>query len=228
MGGAGGLLVLSLFIPLRLRVKVFRRPAVSFSIMAKPTKSPNTIVRSTDSRRVAPRGGAAAPGDGMAPPLGADARLASAALCQAGLTDALDLAGAAKQAHWNVSGPNFLTLHELFDTIHAHAMEWADLLAERVKALAFPKAVNGTARRVAADSRLPVYPEGELDGATHLAALTASLAEFAALARTAIDQADAVGDAVTADVLTEVTRGADQDLWFLAAHGVHAAPAAAR
>ena len=42
-------------------------------------------------------------------------------LLQMRLADALDLATQAKQAHWNVKGPHFMGLHELFDEVHAHA-----------------------------------------------------------------------------------------------------------
>ena len=33
------------------------------------------------------------------------------------LADALDVALQAKQAHWNVKGPNFIALHELFERV---------------------------------------------------------------------------------------------------------------
>ena len=35
------------------------------------------------------------------------------------LADAIDLQLQAKQAHWNIKGPNFVGLHELFDQIAA-------------------------------------------------------------------------------------------------------------
>src|SRR5262245_39282905 len=47
------------------------------------------------------------------------------------LADALDLALQAKQAHWNVKGPTFIALHELFDTVVDEVFEYADDLAER-------------------------------------------------------------------------------------------------
>lgn len=43
-----------------------------------------------------------------------------------------------KQAHWHVRGANFIGVHELLDTIVAHAQEWADLAAERIVALGLP------------------------------------------------------------------------------------------
>ena len=52
------------------------------------------------------------------------------------LADAIDLQLQAKQAHWNIKGPNFVGLHELFDRVAAQAGEYADLIAERAVALA--------------------------------------------------------------------------------------------
>ena len=54
-----------------------------------------------------------------------------ATLLNQNLSTGLDLALQAKQAHWNVKGPSFLQLHELFDTIYAEATAWNDLMAER-------------------------------------------------------------------------------------------------
>ena len=39
----------------------------------------------------------------------------------------------AKQAHWNVKGPSFVPLHELFDKLHDETEEYVDDLAERCR-----------------------------------------------------------------------------------------------
>ena len=52
-------------------------------------------------------------------------------LLNARLADSIDLMMQAKQAHWNVKGPNFIALHELFDMIVDDAEEYMDLVAER-------------------------------------------------------------------------------------------------
>ncbi len=39
-------------------------------------------------------------------------RIEMAALLQNRLADSIDLMMQAKQAHWNVAGPNYITLHE--------------------------------------------------------------------------------------------------------------------
>src|SRR3546814_6408020 len=62
-------------------------------------------------------------------------------LLNARLSDAIDLKLQAKQAHWNVKGPSFIALHELFDTIAGLADGFVDEIAERATAL------GGTAER---------------------------------------------------------------------------------
>ena len=56
-------------------------------------------------------------------------------LLNARLADAIDLQAQAKHAHWNVKGPSFIALHELFDDIAENIEEHIDTLAERVTAL---------------------------------------------------------------------------------------------
>ena len=48
------------------------------------------------------------------------------------LADATDLMLQSKQAHWNVKGPNFIALHELFDKVAESAEEWVDMIADRI------------------------------------------------------------------------------------------------
>ena len=52
-------------------------------------------------------------------------------LLSARLADAIDLFNQTKHAHWNVKGPGFIALHELFDQIAGHVEDYADSLAER-------------------------------------------------------------------------------------------------
>jgi starvation-inducible DNA-binding protein len=137
-------------------------------------------------------------------------------LLGANLVDAIHLALQAKQAHWNVKGPAFFPLHELFDKLYDEASEWSDLLAERV--VQFGGVADGTLKTVAADSRLPGYKLDLADGRDHLEAITTSLAGFGKSAREAIDIAAGAGDAGTADLFTEISRAADKILWLLEAH----------
>lgn len=143
-------------------------------------------------------------------------RKAMIALLNARLADAIDLRLAIKQAHWNVKGPNFIALHELFDQIQARVDTFVDDIAERGVALA--GVVAGTAQVVAKTSQLEPYPTDITDEKAHLKALADRLAAFGKLARAAIDASDEAGDKDTADLFTGVSRQIDKDLWFIEAH----------
>jgi starvation-inducible DNA-binding protein len=137
-------------------------------------------------------------------------------LLQDRLADALDLVTHAKQAHWNVKGPDFIALHELFDKVYEHAGEYTDLLAERIMQLG--GTAEGTLRAAAGRSKLPEYPLTISAGRDHVVALSKSLAVFGASVRQAIDRSDELNDKGTADIFTEISRAVDKDLWFVEAH----------
>jgi len=132
------------------------------------------------------------------------------------LADASDLRSQLKQAHWNVKGPAFWQLHKLFDEVAEQAEGWIDELAERVTALG--GYARGTVRMAAASSTLPELPTDITDGMEYVKAVVERLAAFANSAREAIDWADKLGDAGTADLFTEISRCADKYLYFLEAH----------
>jgi starvation-inducible DNA-binding protein len=137
-------------------------------------------------------------------------------LLNARLADAIDLQTQIKQAHWNVKGPNFIALHELFDKINEEVEDYVDDIAERTVQLG--GVAEGTARTVAKRSSLADYPAGTVDGRSHVGALSSALAAFGKAARQAIGESNELGDLDTADLFTEVSRGMDKWLWFVEAH----------
>ena len=138
------------------------------------------------------------------------------ALMNQRLADAVDLQMQMKQAHWNVKGPNFIGLHELFDKVDEAVESYVDMIAERIVQLG--GIAEGTVRVSAALSRLPEYPLAIADGMAHVEAVARVLSTFGQAARATIEEANALDDADTADLFTEVSRGIDQWLWFVEAH----------
>ncbi|RYG38548.1 DNA starvation/stationary phase protection protein [bacterium] len=79
---------------------------------------------------------------------------------QANLLDLIKLGLSVKQAHWNLAGPQFLTIHEFLDKVYAEVQEYTDQTAERVRQLdAFP---NGNADAVAASTTIEKMPLGKI------------------------------------------------------------------
>ncbi|MHB8420168.1 MAG: DNA starvation/stationary phase protection protein Dps [Myxococcales bacterium] len=136
-------------------------------------------------------------------------------LLNARLADAVDLTTQLKQAHWNVKGPTFIALHQLFDEIVEDAEDYVDGLAER--AVQLGGTADGTARSVARRSTLAEYPAAST-GAEHVEAVAKALAAFGTHVRAAIAAAAKLDDADTADLFTEISRGADKWLWMVEAH----------
>ena len=143
-------------------------------------------------------------------------RVKTVELLNSRLADCTDLQTQVKQAHWNVKGPNFIALHELFDKINEEVEDYVDDIAER--AVQLGGVADGTARMVATRSSLSEYPAHAADGRSHVEALSSVLAAFGKAARKAIEQANELGDLDTADLFTEVSRGIDKWLWFVEAH----------
>jgi starvation-inducible DNA-binding protein len=145
-----------------------------------------------------------------------ETRMRAIELLNVRLADCVDLQTQAKQAHWNVKGPNFIALHELFDEIYESIGNYVDNIAER--AVQLGGVAEGTARTVAKRSTLAEYPANVRDGYSHVEALSSALAAFGKTARKAIGESNDLGDVDTADLFTEVSRGIDKWLWFVEAH----------
>ncbi len=128
------------------------------------------------------------------------------------LADAITLKLAAKHAHWNVRGENFLSLHELFDKLATSADEYADTIAERLVQLG--GYAKGTLKDIEKYSSLKNYSGSE----DYIKTISALVSELAEKTRHSIDVTADLSDAVTADILTEVTAGLDKLHWFVSSH----------
>jgi len=148
--------------------------------------------------------------------LPAKARTQLVELLNERLASAIDLQYQAKQAHWNLKGPRFYTLHLLFDEVSEAAEEAVDELAER--AVQLGGTARGSVRLAAKASVLAEYPLEAVSGEEHVAALTTALAAFGAQIRAGIALSAELGDADTSDLFTEISRTADKQLWFVEAH----------
>ena len=148
--------------------------------------------------------------------LSADTRKKVIRLLNQTLADLSDLYSQSKQAHWNVRGPNFYSLHKLFDDLAGMVEPHLDSIAERTTALG--GVAQGTVRQTAAQSNLAEFPTKPAGGMDFVAALVERYAGCANATRKAIDQSAAAGDADTADLFTEISRDLDKALWFLEAH----------
>src|SRR5437868_9806929 len=95
-------------------------------------------------------------------------------LCNARLADAIDLQTQTKQAHWNVKGPHFIALHELFDSVAGEVLGFVDDVAERITALG--GTAEGTIAAVSQKSKLPAYSLTITSGRDHVEALSTALA----------------------------------------------------
>ena len=138
------------------------------------------------------------------------------ALMNQRLASAVDLQLQMKQAHWNVKGPSFIALHELFDKVDEAVEDYVDMIAERIVQLG--GIAEGTARVAASRTRLPEYPLTIADGMAHVEAVARAISTFGQEVRNTIEKANALDDADTADLFTEVSRGLDKWLWFVEAH----------
>jgi starvation-inducible DNA-binding protein len=137
-------------------------------------------------------------------------------LLNARLADAIDLQTQMKQAHWNVKGPYFIALHELFDKINEDVEAYVDDLAER--AVQLGGVAIGTARAVSQRSQLKDYPLQLANGRDHVEAVSSVLAAFGKSVRAAIETSDELKEKDTADLFTEISRGVDKWVWFVEAH----------
>ncbi|MCT9002145.1 DNA starvation/stationary phase protection protein [Microbacterium memoriense] len=176
--------------------------------MATPTKSP------TRNRRRAAGGSGAKLTAGENAEKGFTASADLSANLQKVLVDLIELSLQGKQAHWNVVGTNFRDTHLQLDEIIDAAREFADTIAERMRALhALP---DGRSDQVAETTTLPEFPQGEIATTEVIDLITERLDDVCGTCRDVHDAVDEE-DPTSADILHAVLERLEQLSWMVSA-----------
>jgi starvation-inducible DNA-binding protein len=133
---------------------------------------------------------------------------------QATLAELIDLSLIGKQAHWNVVGPNFRSIHLQLDEIVDTARLSSDRVAERIATLG--AAPEGRAAAVAASSQLPDFPAGQ----THVEDTVQRIGSIIdTMAERMRERILRVGDTdpVSQDALIEASDQLEKQAWMLRA-----------
>ena len=132
----------------------------------------------------------------------------------ANLAHFIDLHVSAKQAHWNVHGPNFAGLHELFDTIAEGGRTYADLVAERV--LALRGTAHGTIQDVAGMKEMQPFPTDEQGWEKLTGLVHERLIKCSERLRQSAGKLD--DELATQDIYIQIIRDLDKWGWMLEVH----------
>jgi len=128
------------------------------------------------------------------------------------LADTFALALKTQNYHWNVVGPNFFGLHNLFEEQYTDAFGAVDELAERIRALGAP--APGGLRAFQEISKIADAQDG-IDAKAMIDDLAAGNEAIGATLKAGIEAAGNAGDDVTADLLTGRLATHDKAAWML-------------
>jgi len=130
------------------------------------------------------------------------------------VVDLIELHLQAKQAHWNVVGMGFRSIHLHLDEVADEARGFSDTVAERMRALqATP---DGRSDTVAATTTLHIYPAGEQSTADTADLMARRLDRVVRTLRSVHDAVDAE-DPTSADILHTIIEALDKHAWMISA-----------
>ncbi len=114
--------------------------------------------------------------------------------------------------HWNVEGPQFNTLHLMFEQHYTELALAVDEIAERIRALGVkaPGSYSAFAKLTSIDAA-----SGEESAEEMIRQLVLGQEAVVRTARTALKPAAAAGDEPTADLLTQRMQSHEKNAWML-------------
>jgi starvation-inducible DNA-binding protein len=148
------------------------------------------------------------------PPIAAPEREEAGRELQATLVELVDLSLVGKQLHWSLAGRMFMPLHLQLDELVDSWRELSDTVAERAVAIGFWP--DGQAATVAATRERGAVERGQVDDKDVVREVTRRVAEVCENARVRMDRLGDL-DLASQDVLIEVVRELEKQLWMMRA-----------
>ncbi|MEV0219614.1 DNA starvation/stationary phase protection protein [Streptomyces sp. NPDC050704] len=133
---------------------------------------------------------------------------------QGTLVDMVGLSLIAKQAHWNIVGPRFRSIHFQLDEVVATARSYSDTVAERAAALGVPP--DGRPETIATTCALQGPKEGWVRDGDVVGTLVDALETAVGQLRERIE-ATGEADLVTQDLLIGLTAELEKHRWMFQA-----------
>lgn len=130
------------------------------------------------------------------------------------LADTYALVVKTQNYHWNVTGPNFISLHEMFESHYDILSEQVDDLAERIRALG--ELSPGSLKEFSKATKIS-EPNGKFSANEMLNDLAQSYKLIASSLKEGMAIAVSEDDSVTEDMFIEFKTKHDKTIWMLEA-----------
>jgi starvation-inducible DNA-binding protein len=147
-------------------------------------------------------------------PLSGDAKKKVAEALQGALVDLIDLSLVAKQAHWNLIGSHFRSIHLQLDRVTDLARTHMDTIAERAVALGANP--DGRAATIAKSTKLAQLESGWVEDGKVLATIIDVLDGISRRMHERVRATDQP-DPVSQDLLISVAQDIDKQHWMFQA-----------
>ena len=166
------------------------------------------------AKKASPKKSAVAPSSGLPIDIGISAKDRAAVVAELSktLADTYTLYLMTHNFHWNVTGPMFSTLHQLFMTQYTETWQALDAIAERIRALGhYAPGTYAEYARLSSIAEPTTVPTAE----DMLHMLVDANESVARTARRAFKCADEANDQPTADLLTQRLDVHEKNAWML-------------
>jgi len=130
---------------------------------------------------------------------------------QSTLVDLVGLSLIGKQAHWNLVGPRFRSIHLQLDEVVTAAREFSDTVAERSAALGLPP--DGRPETIASAFTLPSPKDGWVRDTDVVQVMVEALEAAIGRLRERIEATDKA-DPVSQDLLITITAELEKQRWM--------------